>query len=503
MKVLFVWPNKDVIGFKPIGLSLLIGLCKQRGHTVDLFDTSNIDFGFIPNKDTMEEMVVFEPVDFSDYNIAKKKTSLEGYFLDKLTSFNPEVIAYSALSDEKFITIECTRIAKGYNHRIINIIGGKYATTSPEEALSHKTVDFICIGEGLEVFSEFLDALQSGKDPQAVDSIWHSKDNKVIRNRIRPLKQNLDDLPYLDWSLFTDINFYRPYKGSIFRHGDWALSQGCIYECSYCINKYLHDLYGKKNFLRRYSPERAIKELECLKESYRLEFLKFHDEDFLLGPIDHIRKFALMYKEKIGLPFVIETNAKSVNEEKAEILKEMNCQSVSIGVESGNELLRRNILNRKESLEEIKRAFAILNDKKIRTVCFLMLNIPFDSRKAIFDSIELVREASVRIPNVGIFFPFEKTKAREISIENNFYNPEEMPVYQTDLPALNQPSITRDEVMRLRKVFVFYAKLPKSFWPLIEQAEKFDETGKEIYATLKNIYIKHVREQDDYFREIE
>lgn len=236
-----------------------------------------------------------------------------------------------------------------------------------------------------------------------------------------------------------------------------------------------------------------------MKEHYELDFLKFHDEDFLLRPMDHIQEFAMLYKQEIGIPFVIETNSKSINKRKARILREMNCVSVSLGVESGNEKLRKSILNRKDSVSDIKNAVKILNNEGIRTVAFLMLNIPFDSREAIFDSIELVRQSGVRIPTVGIFFPFEKTKARNLAIENNFFRPDDVSVYRTDLPALNQPTISREEIMRLRKVFVLYAKLPKSYWPIIERAEEFDAVGKEIYLILRKIYAEYVRDQGDYF----
>ena len=45
MKILFIWPNKDVFGYKPIGISLLASILKKGGHQVELFDTTFIDLG--------------------------------------------------------------------------------------------------------------------------------------------------------------------------------------------------------------------------------------------------------------------------------------------------------------------------------------------------------------------------------------------------------------------------------------------------------------------------
>jgi hypothetical protein len=46
MKILFVWPNKDGFGFKPISLALMSAILKIHGHQFELFDTTYIDFGY-------------------------------------------------------------------------------------------------------------------------------------------------------------------------------------------------------------------------------------------------------------------------------------------------------------------------------------------------------------------------------------------------------------------------------------------------------------------------
>lgn len=449
----------------------------------------------------MEESFVFKPVDLSPYNIVKEAASIEDVFLKKLTSFAPDVIALSVLSDEIEIAVRCAAVAKRWRPSVVTIFGGKYPTVCPEETLEHKEVDFLCVSEGLEAFPEWLDALDRGADPLQVMNIWGKRKGSIVKNPLRPLRNDLDSLPYLYWDRFDERNFIKPFDGNVYRGGDYMANWGCLYECTYCINKYLHDLHGRNAFVRRYSPERAIRELKYLAAANNLNFFKFHDEDFLLRDLESFERFAELYKKELRLPFVIETNPLSVTEKKAALLKEMNCVSASLGVESGNEHLRRNILKRKEKREDIVRAFHILNDAGIRTVAFLMLGLPFDSREAIFDSIELMRDAKVRVPNLGIFFPFEKTELREISIRNGFYDPLEVPLYTTNIPALNQKTLLREELIKLRKVFNCYVKLPRSFWPLIRRAEEGDAAGQEIYAILKEIYIEHVRNHADVFCE--
>ena len=50
MRILFIRPNKDAFGYKPIGLSLLSAIAKELGWETKLFDTTEIDFGFYESK---------------------------------------------------------------------------------------------------------------------------------------------------------------------------------------------------------------------------------------------------------------------------------------------------------------------------------------------------------------------------------------------------------------------------------------------------------------------
>jgi hypothetical protein len=45
MKLLLVRPNRDIIGYKPISISILSALAKQNKWTVKLFDTTYIQLG--------------------------------------------------------------------------------------------------------------------------------------------------------------------------------------------------------------------------------------------------------------------------------------------------------------------------------------------------------------------------------------------------------------------------------------------------------------------------
>ncbi len=123
MKVLFVWPNLDQFGFKPIGLSMLSSIVKTIGWECELFTTSEIDFGYVDNTQIGEKIKMFKPVDFSSYNINRKKIDLEKYFTKVFTSFKPDCLAFSVLSYERYVGLEIAKIARKINLKIPIIWG--------------------------------------------------------------------------------------------------------------------------------------------------------------------------------------------------------------------------------------------------------------------------------------------------------------------------------------------------------------------------------------------
>ena len=499
MKILFVWPNKDQFGFKPLGISLLSALCKEKKHETRLFDTTFIDMGYEDNTHNKEKICIYKPIDFSDYSIEKMRVSLKQEFITTLTNYHPDIVSYSALTDEYQIALQMSRITKEFDPAIINIVGSKYATICPENVINEPSVDFVCVGEGVEAFPELIKNIDKGEPTNKIRNIWTKEKGTIIRNPVRPLLQNLDILPYVDWDIFDDRQFLKPFDGKIYRGGDWMSNWGCPNKCSYCINDYLHGLYGLKGYLRAYSVDRAIDELCFLKKKYSLEFLKFHDEDFLLRNINYLTHFAERYENEVGLPFVIETSPMSTNEEKVKILKKMGCASVSLGVECGNAEYRKTVLNRRDKITEIFSAYSLFNKYHIRNSSFNLMGLPYETRELIFDTIELNRNANVMVPNVGFFFPFEGTKLRELCINEKFYDPNSPHIYAHGVPALTLPGISREELVGLHKTFVLYCKLPRFLFPIIERAERNDEIGNEIFSYLADIYKKYVMESSGFF----
>ena len=408
MKILFLRPNKDAWGYKPVGLSLLMALEKQKGNEVHLFDTTKYDFSIINSSAWGQKTGTFKPVNIPSHKKVTDTSSED--FERELIDFNPDEVWVSLMSDEVDVARKLTDIALKYE-KVVKW-GGVHPTVSPN---GHPKGVIVHRGE-------------------AFNSLYGIK--------------SLDDLPYVSWDEYSKEQFIRPYMGKVYRAGDHNVNWGCPYACAYCINS------GVKSKVQRCTPERIVAELKYLKQKYRLQFFKFHDEDFLNCSMAHLEELARIYADEVALPFVTETNPKSVTEEKARLMKDMGCVSISMGLETGNPKLRQDMLKRSDSIDDVIRAFKTFKKVGIRTSSFNMLGIPFETWETYQETIELNKRAEVMAPYIHIYYPFEGTPLRKVAIENGFFDPETAPPYSRERSSMVFPNLSPDDLQQMRDEFV-------------------------------------------------
>src|SRR4030042_1305514 len=70
------------------------------------------------------------------------------------------------------------------------VYGGVHPTISPEQAVTIS--DIVCIGEGEEAIIELASAIEKGKSIDKIKNLWIKKQNKIIKNPVRNIIDNID-----------------------------------------------------------------------------------------------------------------------------------------------------------------------------------------------------------------------------------------------------------------------------------------------------------------------
>ncbi|MBU0604865.1 MAG: B12-binding domain-containing radical SAM protein [Candidatus Omnitrophica bacterium] len=485
IKILFVNPMSGIEGFLPIGLSSLIAIARKEQCTVDIFDTTYYKITNYEDRQKNEKVGEFLPADMTKYGVVREERDHIGDLNAKIKEFDPDIIAVTVPTSYNYPL--AMALVDGISRKNCPlIIGGKCVTMNPEKFIKNANVDIVCVGEGEAPFRDLCLRIREGKPYDAVRNLWVKTSSGVVKNDIR-LIEDLDALPFPDWTLFDKRHFYKPFCGKVYRYGHLELSRGCPHRCSYCNNDRLQELYkGKGRYFRKKSIPRAIEEISFLKDKYDLEMMKFWDEEFFLYSDKEMEEFAQGYK-KIALPFLIAARLDMVTEHKAKLLKEMGCVNVSAGIESGSEDIRRRVLNRKMTNSQIIRGISILNKYGIRTSTLNMVGMPFETRGNVFETIELNRKARAQNSSVMILQPWEGTAIRKMAVEAGFL-PDECENYRYTESYLNMPQLPPAEIVGLAKTFSLYRKVPKIAYPLVRLCEKDGPWRDKLFNVLHRIF---------------
>jgi len=504
-RFLFIYPNVEGYGRMSIGMVMTATVLKKHGHEVELFDTTFMDIDYIIGKRNIPEYKIasklfeFKPVDMEKYGVKRKKVDVIAELKKKIGDFKPDVIAFSFYGVQQIevyfsyeFGLRILKMAK-LGKKIPVVAGGVKPTMAPEEILKEPEIDMVCIGEPEYAFLDLADRIDKKKNISTTKNFWIKKNSRIYKNKLRPLITNLDELPPGDFSIFDDKVFYRPYHGNVVRSIDYELARGCMLNCTYCVTKSIRDLYGKeaKNWRREKSTEKIIKEMKILKDKYRLDMVKFHDELFLHMPIKKLEELAKRYKTEVNLPFIIETSINSLTEQNIRLLKKMGCASISIGIESGNEDYRKKVLNKPIKDRRIIETFRLLRKYKMDYHTFNLLGLPYQNRKIIFETINLYRKAKIKSIGLNVYQPFYGSPLRELCLKEGFIQGNEELHRPRMGSVLKMQQLPQKELMGLMKTFQMYAYSPKVLWPLIKICEGNGSASKLIYRLLyPYFYIK-------------
>ena len=282
-------------------------------------------------------------------------------------------------------------------------------------------------------------------------------EGEIQKNEIPQFVSDLDELEFPDYSLFDD-----DVMSSLGTHLSIILSRGCPYSCNYCSNPVLRGVYpSQRGYCRVHSVEYSMKFLEQLiKEFPKAEGFGFED-DLLISRKKWFFHFADEYRKRIGLPYRMNVRAEDVDEDIVEALEKSGCVLTLLGVESGNERFRKEILNRHHSNSELIQKAKLLRNAGIRVFSFNIVGFPFEERRHLRDTVKLNKKIK---PNDGVctfFYPLPGTKLYEMCEREGLLSNErdlEMPTNYNTYPLIPDSLRQREACIKTQKRLMKYFK---------------------------------------------
>ena len=400
MKVLFLYPSTDSqVGFN-YGVAHIAAVLKRAGHQVAFWQLC-------------EEI---EPL------------PTEQQFVARIATEQPDVLAFSVVTNQWPYTQMLARWARP-RLTVPFVLGGIHALAGAEAVLQTGLFDYVFRGECEHAFLQFIEALQHGRSVETVPNLAYARDGRVTINPVGPLPQPAD-LPPKD---YESMDFQR----LIDAKNGWVglmASRGCPFSCTYCFNHVMVEAYKQDlqcsfqglHYIRRFTVPQMIEEIRYLLKNYRGIRTFIFDDDLFTFDKDYVRQFCEAYRRVTAIPFVVNAHVGFFDDQCAAALASANCRIVKFGVESGSPKIRRTIINRHMSNENIVEAIRTVRRHGMHSSVFVIIGFPHEGRDDVFDTVRLLGQAQPGRFRWTYFFPFPGTKAHQISLDGGFIDREKM-----------------------------------------------------------------------------
>ena len=412
--------------------------------------------------------------------------------LDKVVSeFKPDVVAGSVMTGGQAEFLKITNGLK-QKHNFLCLMGGSHPTFHPK-VIEEAGLDVIAQGECEESIAEFADNLRDGKDITKIKNLWVKIDNKIYKNEIRELNENLDSLPFPDREVAYEHNIW---KNEPIRH--FIACRGCAYKCTYCFNSAIEKIYGGKGkWVRWRSVDNLIQEIKQVIEKYGGKVIYFQDDIFIMNR-PWLEEFAPKYKKEINLPFHCHVRPNLINEATARLLKEAGCYSVHMALESADDYIRNVVIKREMDKETVYKACELLNGYGIKIMLQNILGLPGSNLEKDMETLKMNIKCKPLYAWCSIFQPYPGLPLTEYAASKGLlegdYNDIGAKFFETTIVKLEN----KKEIEHLQKWFAIASSYPilyKSGLLKILINMPDNNRVKKIYKYVYNKYRAHKDDQ--------
>ncbi len=376
MKVLLISENRikeNLIPY-PLGIAYIAAACREAGHEVLGLD---LMFSQDPPSHIAEAVSDFNPdcIGLSVRNIDNQDPYRTEFYLPQVKEI-----------------VETIRSCSGAPV----ILGGAGFTIFPLQCLEYLDLEMGVVGEGEVTFVKLLELLEEGRDPQNLPGLAIRREGE---GRVNPGTQtSLWASPHSPDRDIFDVSPYnwRPGQPGIPYVANLQSRRGCPKHCIYCSSPIVEG-----NTLRLRDVQEVADEFSALGENHDIKFTIFTDSLFNIPP-HHTRELCeaiirrgsplewgcIFYPSREGISLM-------------EKMREAGCMSLSLGNESGSDLL----LERwKKGFTKMDARHAIEEAQRVglRVNCFLLLGGPGETRRTVEESVDFLLNLSPETVTVTV-----------------------------------------------------------------------------------------------------
>lgn len=356
--------------------------------------------------------------------------------------------------------LELANLTKKVNPLIINVFGGPHVNVLPIQTLNHSLVDIVIAGPGQKSFPLLINAIEGKISYNSVPGLSMYISGQIVHGPENIL--DADTLVPYDFQ-FINCNDYIRYDSTISnRTINYISSQGCVYKCKFCY---------ETNYKRRYARlpcDRIIQDLQYFVREYDVDGIKFYDADWFINS----KKYELLINAliKLNLSWAASIHPKDIlrainnGEQLLAQLSASNCKRLLMGIESGNNRVLKEVVDKGVTKEEIFFVAQEIARYGILGSYTFIVGFPGETISEQEETFDFIRDLWKLNPRpetrVHIYTPYPGTALYEKTLGMNFIPPDNLEKWSSfDYYKSNTP--WTDDTLEQR-VKNFTLQIPKN-----------------------------------------
>jgi len=430
MRILFVYTLSDIESpDKPLsqpesmnfGLSYISAVLKQAGHETKLIILS------------------------------RKLGAKNAELINKtIVAFKPDLIGFSAVSTEYPFVAEQASYIKHKYPEVFLMVGGPHVSLNPDNILND-AFDALCISEGEYPVLELVEQLAQGKTPSGIANFWFKREGGIEKNQTRPFIENLDELPFPDRALWQEWIADSPEaRFSV------LLGRGCPFNCTYCSNHALRRLSDGR-YVRFRTPANIVAEIKeiALNFSAKKE-IYLEVETFGVDRVWAKDLFARLEELNRELPEALTFGANirvTPGVDFSDLFaacQKANFKFINIGLESGSDRVRREILKRIYDNQDVVRTVQTARRYGLKVALFNMIGLPTETLTDFQETIAVNRECQPDWHLTSIFYPYPGTDLYTLCMERGLIKEVDQKKFLVERvqSVLDSPDFTKRQIQK-------------------------------------------------------
>lgn len=403
--------------------------------------------------------------------------------INHLKAIKPKVVGISTTSLQIRAAVQLAeKIKQIFGDSIYVCLGGPHISIDPDFVKRFPCFDFGVAGEAEITF------------PKIVRDILNNKKPDKFYTSVSP--DDLDRLP-LPARELVDIHDYFPAEEPYF---SLLTMRGCPFKCIFCSRVAVSDR------VRYRTPSLVVDEIELIIKNNKINTFVFLDDSFTLKK-SHTMEFCReIIKRGLKINWTCNTRANLFDEELVQYMKKAGCHLILIGVESGDEKFRNEVIHKKVKDDEIRNLIKWCRQEKLKLGCYLMLGFPGETMAEIKKTVDFAVKFDMDLMSIHTTTVYPGSELHEILLKKqqkniidqwDKYARGEMSMDDLSLMYIPDNLTLKDLQAARKKAYLkFYFRPRIIFKQLIEDLSSLKNL--KLHARIALSLLRHGRTSKDY-----